>query len=74
MISMKVGGTMSRQRAGWGLSRFLENFSRANRPRSETAGINKYDPQTATRELEAKRRLKQLQQRAEKRKNERDIV
>jgi len=59
---------MSRQRAGWGLSKFLMKFNEANIPRSKTAGINKYDPQTAVRNGEALRRKLQLERLEAKRK------
>ena len=66
MRSGRQGLRMSRQRAGWGLSRWLEGINRQFTKKSETAGINKYDPQTANREGEAARRKAALDKLMEK--------
>jgi len=57
---------MSRQRAGWGLTRLLEKVHLGSLKKSKTAGKNKYDPRTATRNGEALRRLLALERLEEK--------
>ncbi len=60
---------MSRQRAGWGLTRWIERASKDALPKSETAGKNKYDPKTASREGEMERRrvaLAKLKEKADR--------
>lgn len=57
---------MSRNRAGWGFGRLMEKIHRTKLPKSETAGVNKYDPKTAKRDNEKVRRLKQLERLSDK--------
>lgn len=57
---------MSRQRAGWAVSRFLEKVHLSSLEKSKTAGKNKYDPQTAVRNGEALRRKLALERLEEK--------
>lgn len=58
------------------MSRWLERANAANTPKSQTAGKNKYDPQTASKEGEMERRrvqMSKLKAKAERKKNEKNV-
>lgn len=56
---------MSRQRAGWGFTRAMERLLMAVKPKSETAGKNKY-PTPHGSNGEMIRRMRQMEKLAEK--------
>ena len=58
---------MSRQRAGWAVSRFLEKLHLAGVKKSSTAGKNKYSPQPAAMTPEAVKKLEELEEKYRKR-------
>lgn len=64
---------MSRQRAGYGLTRFLQQIRRESLPKSTTAGKNKYEPDKCEQTGAAKRRLAALKRRADKVRAEREV-
>lgn len=55
---------MSRQRAGWGLTRTIERMKESFRPKSLTAGKNKYEPHASNGEKI--RRMRQIEKLADK--------
>lgn len=62
---------MSRQRAGWGLTRTIERMKESFRPKSVTAGKNKYGPHSSNGEkIRRMRQMEKLAEKAARRKGE----